>query len=107
MDWCHDLKVDQTLDRLSTYVDAGTRATLLKLLVDEQSHLGTHPVQLEKAVRRVWEGRERITRVLIIIEGLLEHGLMDRHKLSRALSVVDTMCEAQRLVEQRLSDSEC
>ena len=36
-----------------------------------------------------------------ILEGLLERGLMDQEQLSRALSVVTTMREAQRLVEER------
>jgi hypothetical protein len=70
-------------------------------LVAEEDRLGRGREQLENTARRVREGRERITRILNILEGLLERGLMDQEQLSRALSVVTTMREAQRLVEER------
>jgi hypothetical protein len=38
---------------------------------------------------------------LNIVEGLAEHDLLDQEQVSRALSVVTAMREAQRLVEQR------
>jgi hypothetical protein len=99
--WLHNSNVDHTLDRLGTYVEPNTRAELLKFLVAEEDRLGRGREQLENTARRVRQGRERITKILNIVEGLLERGLMDQEQLSRALSVVTTMREAQRLVEER------
>lgn len=76
---------NQILDRLGAYVDPSTSAALLRFLFEEQNRLGT--------------GRERITRVLAIIEGLMEHGPMNQETLGSSLSVVANMPEAQRLVE--------
>ena len=59
------------------------------------------PEQLEHTARRVREGRRRIAKVSNVIEGMVEHGLMGQERLSKALSVVTNMREAQRLVEQR------
>jgi hypothetical protein len=36
-----------------------------------------------------------------VIEGMVEHGLMDQERISLELSVIRNMREAQRLVEQR------
>jgi hypothetical protein len=99
--WLHNSNVDRTLDRLCTYVEPSTAAELLKFLVEQEDLLGTGPEQLENTARRVREGRERITRILNIVEGLAEHDLLDQEQVSRALSVVTAMREAQRLVEQR------
>jgi hypothetical protein len=60
-------------------------ATLLRVLNEEQNRLRT--------------GRERITRVLAIIQGLMEHGLRDQGMFGKALSVLTNSQEAQRLVE--------
>jgi hypothetical protein len=68
--WFH-----QTLD-----VDPGVSSTLLRFLVEEQDRLGT--------------GRERITRVLATIGGV-----MDQESLGRALSVLAGVLKAQLLVE--------
>ena len=38
--WLHDLDIDQALDSLGKYVDTGTRVTLLRFLIDEESRLG-------------------------------------------------------------------
>jgi hypothetical protein len=35
-----------------------------------------------------------------VIDGLIGHGLIDQERLSRALSVITNMREAQRLLEQ-------
>jgi hypothetical protein len=66
-------------------VDSSMSAALLRFLVEEQDRLGT--------------GRERITRVLAIIERLMKHGLMDQETLARALSALANMPKAQLLVE--------
>jgi hypothetical protein len=99
--WLHNFNVDHTLNRLGAYVEPSTCAELLKFLVEQEDLLGTGPEQLENTARRVREGRERITRILNIVEGLAEHDLLDQEQLSRALSVVTAMREAQRLVEER------
>jgi hypothetical protein len=64
---------------------SSTSATLLRFLIEEQNRLGT--------------GRERITRVLAIIEGLMEHGLRDQEMFGKALSVLTNSSEAQRVIE--------
>jgi hypothetical protein len=81
--WLHNSNVDHTLDRLRIYVEPSTCAELLKFLVAEEDRLGTGPEQLENTARRVRQGMERITRILNIVEGLVERGLMDQEQLSR------------------------
>jgi hypothetical protein len=98
--WLHNFNVDRTLHRLGTYVQPTTAAGLLKFLVEEENRLGTSPEEVQNSARRVREGRERIAKISNVIDGMVEHGLMDQEQLSRALSVVTNMREAQRLVEQ-------
>jgi hypothetical protein len=82
--WLHNSDVDRTLDRLGAYVEPSTCAELLKFLVAEEDRLGRGREQLENTARRVRQGRERITKILNIVEGWLERGLMDQEQLSRA-----------------------
>ena len=98
--WLHNFNVDRTLHSLATYVQPSTAAALLKFLVEEENRLGSGPEDVQNSTRRVREGRERIAKISNVIDGMVEHGLMDQEQLSRALSVVTNMREAQRLVEQ-------
>ncbi|MFY9835977.1 MAG: hypothetical protein WAK55_05820 [Xanthobacteraceae bacterium] len=72
--WFHNHNIDQTLGTLGTYIDPAQSASLLRFLVEEEDRLGTGHGQSENTHRRVREGGERITRVLAITEGLMEHG---------------------------------
>ena len=69
-------------------------------MVEEEDKVGTGTEQLENTARRLREGRERIARLSNVIEGMVEHGLMDQERISQPLSVIRNMREAQRLVEQ-------
>src|SRR5215469_10751580 len=83
--WLHNINIDRTLNRLGTYIDPSKRATLLKILIEEEDKLGTGPDQLERAARRVREGQARIYRTLVVIERLIDCGLMDEETFSKAL----------------------
>ena len=100
-DWLHNINVDRTLDRLGTYVDPAKRATLTKFLIEEEDKLGAGPDQLEHTVRRVREGKARISRTLVIIEGLVDHGLIDDETFSKAMELLKSMNESQDLIEKR------
>jgi hypothetical protein len=78
--WLHE-----TLYKMGAYIDPSMSATLLRFLAEEQARLGT--------------GRERITRVLAIIEGVMENGPMNQETLGGSLSALANIPEAQRLVE--------
>jgi hypothetical protein len=99
--WLHNINIDRTLNRLGTYIDPSKRATLLKYLIEEEDKLGAEPDQLERAARRVREGQARIYRTLVVIERLIDCGLMDEETFSKALEVVSTIRESQALIEQR------
>ena len=79
--WLHNINIDRTLNRLGTYVDPRKRATLLKFLIEEEDRLGAEPDELDRAARRVHEGKARINRTLAIVEGLIDSGLMDPEKI--------------------------
>jgi hypothetical protein len=98
--WLHNTNVDRTLNRLGTHVDPAKRAGLMKFLIEEENQLGADQDQLERTVRRVREGKARISRTLAIIQGLVGHGLMDEETFSKAMEVLSTMNESQRLIEQ-------
>ena len=98
--WLHSSNIDRTLHRLGTYVELSKAAELLKFLVEEQDRLGTGPEQLENTARRIRECSETVARLSSVIDGLIGHGLIDQERLSRALSVITNMREAQRLLEQ-------
>jgi hypothetical protein len=89
--WRHSSNIDQTLDKLGTYVEPSTAAGLLKFLVEEQDQLGTGPEQLENTARRIRECGQTITRLSSVVDGLMGHGLIDQERLSRALSVLGNM----------------
>ena len=97
----HNINIDRTLDRLGTYVDPRKRATLLKFLIEEEDQLGAGPDQLERTARRVREGKARISKVLAIIEGLIDCGLMNEEMHSKALAVLTALRDSQVLLEQR------
>jgi hypothetical protein len=99
--WLHNTNVDRTLNRLGTYVDPTKRTTLMKFLIREEDKLGADLEQLERTALRVREGKTRISRTLAIIQGLVEHDLMNEEKFSKAMDVLDTMNEIQHLIEQR------
>jgi hypothetical protein len=99
--WLHNINIDRTLNRLGTYIDPSKRATLLKILIEEEDKLGTGPDQLERAERRMREGQARIYRTLVVIERLIDCGLMDEKTFSKALEVVSTIRKSQALIEQR------
>ena len=99
--WLHNTNVDRTLNRLGTHVDPAKRASLMKFLIEEEDQLGAGPDQLERTVRRVREGKARISRTLAIIQGLVEHDLMDEETFSKAMEVLNTISESQALIEQR------
>ena len=99
--WLHNINVDRTLHRLGTHVDPRKRAALLKFLIEEEDQLGTGPDQLERMTRRVREGQARIYRTLVVIERLIDCGLMDEKTFSKALEVVSTIRKSQALIEQR------
>jgi hypothetical protein len=76
----------------------------MKFLIEEEDQLGAGPDQLERTVRRVCEGKARISRTLAIIQGLVEHDLMDEETFSKAMDVLNTIVESQALIEQRYQD---
>src|SRR5262245_12636780 len=98
--WLHNRNVDRTLDRLGTYVDPSTCTALLKMLIQAEEKLGHGPDQLKRTERRVREGEARISRILAVIERLIDHGLMDQEKFSKAVAVLTTMRDSQVLLEQ-------
>jgi hypothetical protein len=98
--WLHNTNVDRTLNRLGSYVDPAKRATLMKFLIKEEDQLGADQDQLERTVLRVREGKARISRTLAIIEGLVDHNLIDEEAFSKAMDVLDTMNESQYLIER-------
>src|SRR6516162_6215637 len=99
--WLHNANIDRTLNRLGSYVDPAKRATLMKFLIKEEDQLGTDQAQLERTVLRVREGKARISRTLAIIQGLVEHDLMDEETFSKAMEVLNTIAASQALIEQR------
>jgi hypothetical protein len=99
--WLHNINVDRTLNRLGTHIDPTKRAALMKFLLKEEDQLSAGPDQLERTVRRVREGKARISRTLAIIEGLCDHDLMDEETFSKAMEVLSTISETQALIEQR------
>jgi len=98
--WLHNVNVDRTLARLGTYVDPSERAALLKFLIEEEEQLGTAQEQSEHIARRVREGKVRISRILAIIEGLIERDLMNKEMYSKAIAVLTALRESQVLLEQ-------
>ena len=78
--WFHE-----TLDKMRAYIDPSISMTLLRFLVEEQDRLGT--------------GSERITRVMAIIQGLMELGPMNQETLGSSPSALAHLSQAQRLVE--------
>jgi hypothetical protein len=98
--WQHNSNIDRTLHKLGTYMEPSTAAALLKFLVEEQHRLGIGPEQLENTARRIRECRETIARISSVVDGLRGHGLIDQERLSKALSVLGNMREAQRLIEE-------
>ena len=99
--WLHNINIDRTLNRLGTYVDPRKRDTLLKFLIEEEDQLGAEPDQLDRAARRAHEGKARINRTLAIVEGLIDSGLMDLERFSKAMEVLSTLRESQVLIEER------
>ena len=99
--WLHNINIDRTLNRLGTYVDPRKRDTLLKFLIEEEDGLGAEPDEFDRAARRVHEGKARINRTLAIIEGLIDCGLMDQERFSKAMEVLSTLRDSQVLIEQR------
>jgi hypothetical protein len=51
-------------------------------------------------VRLVRKGKARISRTLVIIEGLVDHGLIDDETFSKAMEVLSSMNESQDLIEK-------
>jgi len=103
----HNRNIDRTLDRLGAYVDPSTSAAYLKFLIQEEDKLGAGREQLKHTERRIREGEERISRILAVLERLIDHGVMDQEKFSRAVAVLTTMRDSQVLLEQhyrRMSD---
>ena len=98
--WLHNANIDRTLERLGAYVDPATRANLFKYLIAQEAEIGDGPHQLNETARRIHEGRARIDRATIIIEGLLDNGLMNVAKFSKAMAVLTTLQDSQVLLEQ-------
>jgi uncharacterized protein YqgQ len=46
------------------------------------------------------KARARIDRTLAVIEGLIDHGLMDQEQFSKAFAVLTTLHDSQVLLEQ-------
>jgi hypothetical protein len=57
-------------------------------------------VQAASCLKISDDGQQRIAKISSVIEGLVELGLIDQERLSRARSVITTMRESQRLVEE-------
>jgi methylphosphotriester-DNA--protein-cysteine methyltransferase len=55
---------------------------------------------LNHTARRIREGEARIDRTLAVIEGLIDHGLMDQEQFSKAFAVLTTLHDSQTLLEQ-------
>ena len=85
--WVRNTRIDRTLNRLGTHVDPKARFALLQFLVAQEAKLGDGPDQLNHTSRRIREGRARIDRTLMIMEGLIGHGLMDQEQFSKAWEV--------------------
>jgi len=98
--WFHNASINRTLDRLGTHVDPSARLALLKFLIAQEAKLGDGPDQLDHTARRIREGNARIDRTLAIMEGLIDHGLMDQAQFSKAWAVLSTLNDSQVLLEQ-------
>jgi len=88
------------LNRLGTHVDPSARLALLQFLIALEAKLGDGPDQLKHTTRRARDGKARIDRILAIMEGLIEHGLMDQEQFSKAWGVLITLHDSQTLLEQ-------
>src|SRR5262245_48257797 len=97
----HNFNVDRTLDQLATYVDDDTRSALLKFLLTEEDKLANDQQQLQDTEQRIADRRLRIERICAIVDGLVKDGLMHEDKFSKAVTMLQTMQEAQTLIERR------
>jgi predicted DNA-binding protein len=70
-------------------------------LIEEEDQLGAEPADLDHAARRVHEGKAHINRTLTIVEGLIDSGLMDLERFSKAMEVLRTLRDSQTLIEER------
>ncbi len=88
--------VEHFADQLSSWLEPQKRATLMRLLVEEEGRLGAGLEQLGVAEMRIAKGRQLITQQKALIARIQDDGrdLRDHH------DHLDTLVSVQKLFER-------
>ena len=90
--------VEIYLSRLYVTWDAHERATLLRLVAEEETRMGESQEHVQNGERRVIDGRERIQRQRQIVDQVAA----DQRSSSRAVMLLETLERTQELLEWHL-----
>ncbi|SKA38739.1 hypothetical protein SAMN02745126_06093 [Enhydrobacter aerosaccus] len=88
--------VEMYLDRLYTELDADKRATLVRLLVDEESQMARSREHLDNGERRVAAGLVRVERQRQLVARMIAD---DDRMLGAAKAMLETLQATQVLLE--------
>ena len=91
-----DLNVARFLDKLRVERNPALRASLRRLLLEEEEKLGSNLERLGRVQRHIAEGRRRITRQKALIERLEAKG----HDVKVAEGTLHNLIEIQEIFEQ-------
>jgi hypothetical protein len=91
-----DLNVSRFLDRLQLAHDPSIRASLQRLLLEEEDNFGDRAERLHNAQRHIAEGYSRIERQ----KALLAKLKADRKDVRLAERTLSNLLEIQRILEQ-------
>ena len=91
-----DLNVARFVDRLQLEPDPATRASLKRLLIEEEDKLGRRAERLGKLQHYIEEGSRRIALQKALVENLIAKG----DDLSLAKRTLTNLVEIQRIFEQ-------
>jgi hypothetical protein len=90
--------VEIYLSRLHATWNAEERDKLLRLLLQEEAHMGASREHLENGERRVSEGRDRIAKQRQAVAGLP----VEERTGNSAVLILETMEATQALLEEHL-----
>jgi hypothetical protein len=91
-----DLNVARFLDKLRVERNPALRASLRRLLLEEEDKLGSNLERLGRVQHHIAEGRRRITRQKALIERLEAKG----HDVKVAEGTLHNLIEIQEIFEQ-------
>ena len=91
-----DLNVSRFLDKLRVERNPDLRASLRRLLLEEEDKLGSNLERLGSVQHHIAEGRRRITRQKVLIERLEAKG----HDVKVAEGTLHNLIEIQEIFEQ-------